>query len=898
MTIASHLETHSHSRKRKEAESLCNSDQDGEDDPAVSPGPSNSSPIGSEYRDVQNQVEYDHDDAWPEFSQATDVTDDESLRGPASESEEEEEQEPRYFDNESDIPLVSATESSIAYSRLVSLLVRLKTDSLLCNKFTLFLQCMQQKWTHQGYSNLVNTRWSIIQLGNRCYSLSELAGFPQTLQTLTNQIFKLIGSFLPMESFETEVHHKPETVPYMSLKTAVLIWLSSPGIAASIQKSNLLNVLPNISCVNTAQILKDRMKEYETRPEDYGIESAETSVEFLGVLLRTMDQWLPAYAANNIKPPHLKRKVRFLHLSMYQDDFGWMGTVNTKRGQTVFCLTAMEIERGIRAKTNGLGVLAIMLTKSAIVKGKGGMNLLLGCYADELEEFIKGIEFTIGNETFLVFAVIYLYTGDIPARNRILGRTIAVNQRFACHTCETPTKEFCKCALDATKLKSNRSPAQYKALLDANGRIGEINGPNKTVAEASGVVEIPITATFPGQNVPVSTVVDLMHSEPLGTLHKEFALLSASLTPNHLPKMSNEFDVYGRRNHLESRYDFHDLNSLKGLHGHGLLLFFLVSPYLLVKLKLINQSNSILCSLFRNWCCRIRLLSLMCSHSLTPAQFAEMESLITGIMKFYGENHPRLVTINMHFLQHVCDYIKNYGLLRDHWSFVYEHHNGIIKSCYSNTNNRKVSFGVYRRLLSVYTLELLDQIAGKPNQCPKQNDIPPADSYLHLPPSDTLIQAESNIPFQDCQLYTNANGDPKLNWQTLRDGDWILLRVGEDDPIIGMFVAAATTQSGREPDLLLFRKPRIQRRREKRVDGSLQWLVYSESAEVGVVYVSDAAESFIRRLKTLKIDETSVLIVDGVDELFWLYRSYPVRQRSKRVGESPIGRSSVFWTAV
>ncbi|KAJ3081437.1 hypothetical protein HDU99_005689, partial [Rhizoclosmatium hyalinum] len=82
-------------------------------------------------------------------------------------------------------------------------------------------------------------------------------------------------------------------------------------------------------------------------------------------------------------------------------------------------------------------------------------------------------------------------------------------------------------------------------------------------------------------------------------------------------------------------------------------------------------------------------------------------------------DNPKCVTFNVHMLHHIESAIIRYGPLRDHWCFVDEHIIKILKSYYSNTNNQKASMAVMRRHVAVMFIELMKQVLGEPNSCPR-----------------------------------------------------------------------------------------------------------------------------------------------------------------------------------
>ncbi|KAJ3067628.1 hypothetical protein HDU98_009157 [Podochytrium sp. JEL0797] len=729
-------------------------------------------------------------------------------------------------------------------------------------EFDLYFHCTTYKVTHAEYAALTKLSMPLKDL-NRTITMTQDCGSPSTFQTLEKRILKSVTSVLDVKTLEHEVAGKVNKTPFLTIHSACFLWLASPFIRESIQTSVRDHVLPFLSVDNTESVLDARIKTLETYPETYGVDRVEHGAEFLSILRRTIHLWKPAFKRNEGLPLELRREVIVLHLGAYSDDFSWMDKVKASKGQTLFCMAPAQASRAIRGSTKGLGVLPMMLASALGVK-QNGMGPLLECYTPELEEFARGVEMTIEGIRFLVFAFVWAYTGDTPARKRILGLNVSVTHTFACGGCMTEYRDFPLAAQDPSKLQPARQASYHQQLLEANGGPGKLSGVSATVAKAQGIEEIPVTCTWPGQNVPESEVPDIMHQEFLGALQTHFLILIKGVQFDNLfPRMNRLFEEYCKLSRIPAEYEFKDPNTLKGLKAFGLKEFFLASPWILMRLGVFEKATADQRREFRYWCFRIRVVGILCLHDISARQFKDMDGFLAEFLRFYGSAHPKDFKFNNHLFQHVPKNLARYGPARDHWCFVNEHLIKVLKSYYGNTNNRNVSVGVFRRHVAVMFLELLNQAKGSGYSCPKKFVLPRSDKTLSPPPNGTFISRESDEEITET-LFTHSTGNCVLNWQQLKRDDTILVRVAGDFEL-GMFFAAATPECGQVCSQMLYRRPLMQSKCEKRMEGSVQWLEYGEEM-TDEVFVVDAEESFVRRLKRMKCGENSFVITDIVDD--------------------------------
>ncbi|KAJ3381006.1 hypothetical protein HDU80_001941 [Chytriomyces hyalinus] len=493
-------------------------------------------------------------------------------------------------------------------------------------KLVLFLHAMKHNMTHASYVAMVN----IVHPSHNLepWSMGTDAKAPVRLQTLVDQVFKIISEFLPIKKETIPLDSGYHTMPYLSLKTVLFIWTSSPSILASLEYSNSKYTLPFISSSSTKQTLLARIEVLRSYAGTYGVERAETCVQHLDILRRSLDHWNPKYQANMRLPLGERKCVMFIRFRFYNDDFGWMGIVKNTKGNCLGCVMDPSIDPGLRASPGGLANLPIFLTSTLAVK-KFGLNKVLELYTEELKELAEGINIKVGQQCYLIFAY------GLP-----------------CLKCITPKSEFAEVAKNPLKLRANRDGGMY----------GTILGPNRTIAATMGIESISVAAIWPGQNIPECEKIDLMHAEFLGALPRHFAILTALIKNRTLFKeMSPLFSAYVKLNHIQAEYSFHDEQSIKGLHAYGLKEFYLVSPWILLQLGAIQESNPALVREFKFWCCQVCIVAILCMHAIPVNVYHELKHHILSLLAHLSENHPDEITFNVHLYHYIEENIIQYG---------------------------------------------------------------------------------------------------------------------------------------------------------------------------------------------------------------------------------------------
>ncbi|KAJ3399107.1 hypothetical protein HDU80_008251 [Chytriomyces hyalinus] len=164
-----------------------------------------------------------------------------------------------------------------------------------------------------------------------------------------------------------------------------------------------------------------------------------------------------------------------------------------------------------------------------------------------------------------------------------------------------------------------------------------------------------------------------------------FAILTVLIKKQSLYKdMSRLFSINVKQNHIPAEYSFHDEQLIKGLHSYGLKEFYLV----------------------------VHIVAILCMHTIPVNVFQELKLHNQLLLAYFGTIHPEEIIFNVHLYYHVEENIIQCRPVRQYWSFVYEHMIKQFKGCYPIMNNCKVSFGVFRRVIVMVMIELMNQING------------------------------------------------------------------------------------------------------------------------------------------------------------------------------------------
>ena len=428
-------------------------------------------------------------------------------------------------------------------------------------------------------------------------------------------------------------------------------------------------------------------------------------------MLRTCSHWENRYINRKSNTSAL-----FLHLGFYNDDFGWMGSGQKERKQTVLIITCYEISRGTRGRPKSLACFPISIFPTKLTYNLGP-DKILELFTVDITALISGIEFVFRGQSFLVIGILWMILGDVPARKEIVGMSKSSINSRCCHVCEVELDQFVHVtSANEVPTEKLRCPSFFAGLLQQNsGIVGKIIG-NDAIAMLNGIDRVSEMLKWPGCNIPQNITIDIMHMLYLGEVghiwHRISVILSRG-NRNFWEKIASEYKQYCSQNHIDSFYNFKNIKEWKGLRGSGIKHFTEVIVYILYKLNYAPERNDPIYKDFQYFCFYIFICQKLSAHKITAQCFDKLEFYIKKLLIYMGSQEQNgKIKLNAHFLVHCIPHIKAFGNLRDHWSFVFEFQNGIFKKLFRTSNNVQVSYSVYDRFLSLSLLELVNQNAG------------------------------------------------------------------------------------------------------------------------------------------------------------------------------------------
>ncbi|KAJ3308827.1 hypothetical protein HDU76_003802, partial [Blyttiomyces sp. JEL0837] len=659
--------------------------------------------------DESESFEFEQTDL-PDFEDLDSDTDRRRFEDPDEESESGEE----------DIPEASVNQPEMTTSKLITGIMGainefaedVANDPQLQFYCNLLKFCISHKITHRAYKSWVSlelplpdgSKQPISALTGEARATNFVGSEKKATQT-NQQNFDL--NYITRRRDRAGVNHH---VPCTTLEQGIVMWFLSPTIRNDIISRNAKYSLPYVTATNPRQALRERVQECQQKFDEIGIEDPGDGSEWPSILLNTMDFWSPALTT---KPDAIPI---FLHLGLYNDEFGWKGTAKKDKKQTNLAMSAYEISRGIRANPNGGAIIPILLTDSNAIKDHG-VDFILDPFTSELEKLAKGVDFVIEGARYRIFAFVWTFVGDIPARKSIVGLNPSVNIAASCHVCSTRQGDFIRDAKeDRWEVNLRRKDFFDDLLLENGGTYGDfLHSYTQRIPREEGIDRLSTGLKWPGCNIPFSAITDLMHSSYLGDLMHDFENISKVLgrrQKSFWQDLSAEFRQYSQLNRFHSFYKFDSFSTWKGLKAHGIRRFMAVAPYLFFKLSYVADrphSNRERDDAVQFFLVHLRIVAILTQHKITATQISEASDWIKIFLRDVAKNRPEVMRLNTHLLTHCISTMKTHGPLRDHWAFVYESLNGFLKGFYHNTNNHHVSVSVFRRVTTTLLMGLYEE---------------------------------------------------------------------------------------------------------------------------------------------------------------------------------------------
>ncbi len=137
------------------------------------------------------------------------------------------------------------------------------------------------------------------------------------------------------------------------------------------------------------------------------INCSMSASEVLDILNRTWDDWNPKYY--NYKND-IDIEIVFIHLMLYNDDFGWLGNGKAQRKQTNVLLTPIQLVAKARQNEKDIGSIVLMLAPTNALN-HFGFDVLLKLHTMDIRNLAFGEFFEISGKRYLVFAFVPFING-------------------------------------------------------------------------------------------------------------------------------------------------------------------------------------------------------------------------------------------------------------------------------------------------------------------------------------------------------------------------------------------------------------------------------------------------------------------------------------------------------
>lgn len=124
----------------------------------------------------------------------------------------------------------------------------------------------------------------------------------------------------------------------------------------------------------------------------------------------------------------------FLHLSVYGDEYGWKGAGKADMKQSMFIVSAYEISRGHRKHIYSMANMPNIIYPSHLLN-EYTMSDILRLMTPDLQKLSTGVEYVIGDYSYLVFGYVWTLLGDYPFLREIGGMKLSPTSHRPCTHC-------------------------------------------------------------------------------------------------------------------------------------------------------------------------------------------------------------------------------------------------------------------------------------------------------------------------------------------------------------------------------------------------------------------------------------------------------------------------------
>jgi hypothetical protein len=470
-------------------------------------------------------------------------------------------------------------------------------------------------------------------------------------------------------------------------------------------KCNEENTLPYVDSV---ELLKSRRHECESS-------NLYTEMwcgrKWYDILIDSYHNWYENYSKVKSKP---NVTSLFIHVVLFNDEFGWMGVGKGELKQIVYIVTAGEFNHGQRKSKNIINI-PILLAKAK--HDRENSHLLQQLFTEDINNLSRGEMFNILGEQYFVVALIHAIVGDLPARKSIVGMTSSVTSTLPCHFCKVFAKDFKKKRTSEQCSIHKRSKNEFISLKEKTS--GDSTSEYMNVAY--NIVRVSELNKWAAQINPSTVLTDLMHQKYLGDYAEHFSIIvqdiakANKLTGSSLWKdIQLQYSSYCKLNGIHSFSRITNSKTWKGLKAYGIRRFSEFAPFLFIKMNWISNEKTL--EKYHAFCRHTQIIIGLSQHSISKNELNKISKLIEEHLNFL-ENQDDTetslsISLNTHLDLHWQDMIQDFGIPRGFWCFVFEGMIRDLKKYFKNTNNKQVSWSVFNRYLTDAMLLVIDEITS------------------------------------------------------------------------------------------------------------------------------------------------------------------------------------------
>lgn len=305
---------------------------------------------------------------------------------------------------------------------------------------------------------------------------------------------------------------------------------------------------------------------------------------------------------------------------------------------------------------------------------------MIARHSEQVLTTLLGVQFEVNGHKILVFAFMFVVSGDGRARQSLFGFSEEFVQPKPCHLCNVAYPDLVTCIKDETR-RSLRTAADMRVLfLKNNKRVGEpVTTACSAALESEGMKRVPyFQLLLPAVN-PGMVVIDVFHMLFMGEAkHHLLHIFSLVDAGDKWTRVSVELERYYSLNRVEAAHDLKTDSDVRGLTAYDIKKLIEVSSLIIIKLRLLNYTGSVhLRKELNMWCCMVKICAILTQHSVTRGEASELSKLIlTYLLEYVVANN--MLRSNNHSLLHILYDLETYGAATNYSTWVNERIHGTL----------------------------------------------------------------------------------------------------------------------------------------------------------------------------------------------------------------------------